>query len=197
MPVGFAISFSGRIASGKTTITQILGEVLGWPRVGFSDYLRHLLEECGNTSPTRAQLQDLGQSLVSDNPDQFCRNVLAFGGFVPGTNILLDGVRHANIQRQIATLVKPSRSILVHLMADDELVARRIEQRGASKQEFKRASSHSVEQGLQLLPAIADFTVDASQVSSRVISDCLDALGKAGVDHNTIAHARFCADQLL
>lgn len=196
MPTGFAISFSGRIASGKTTITQILAEVLGWPRVGFSDYLRFLLKERGNTSPTRMQLQDLGQSLVSADPDEFCRNVLTFGGFVPGANILLDGIRHVNIQRKMSTLVKPSRSILIHLMADDELVARRIEQRGASEKEFKRASSHPVEEGLQLLPAIADYTVDASQASSRVILDCLDALGKAGVDQDTIMHARLCADQL-
>lgn len=194
MSTGFVISFSGRIASGKTTITQILAKSLGWGRVGFSDYLRLILQERGNAAPTRAQLQDLGQSLVSADPDQFCRNVLAFGGFVPGANILLDGIRHPNIQRQIATLVKPSRSILIHLMADDELVARRVEQRGASEEEFKRASSHSVEEGLQLLPAIADYTVDASQAASRVILDCLDALGEAGVDQDKIEHARFSVD---
>jgi AAA domain-containing protein len=190
MPAGFAISFSGRIASGKTTITQSLAEMLGWPRAGFSDYLRFILKERGNNAPTREQLQDLGQSLVTADPDQFCRNVLGLGGFVPGGNILLDGIRHVDIQRRIASLVEPSRAILIHLAADDELVERRTEQRGASEEEFKRASSHPVEQDLQQsLPSIADYSIDASHALPIVISDCLEALEKAGVDQDTLAHA--------
>jgi AAA domain len=190
MPVGFAISFSGRIASGKTTITQSLSELLGWRRVGFSDYLRHVLKESGNTTPTREQLQDLGQSLVTADPDQFCRNVLLLGDFVPGGNILLDGIRHVDIQRRIARLVEPSRAILIHLAADDELVERRIEHRGASKKEFKRASSHPVERELQQsLPSIADYTVDAKGDLPVVISGCLEALDNAGVEQETLARA--------
>jgi hypothetical protein len=79
------------------------------------------------TRPTREQLQDLGQSLVTADPDQFCRNILCLGGFVPGGNILLDGIRHVDIQRRIVRLVEPSRAILIHLAADDELVERRVE----------------------------------------------------------------------
>jgi cytidylate kinase len=191
MPGGFVISFSGRIASGKTTITQSLAELLGWRRVGFSDYLRHLLKERGNIAPTREQLQDLGQSLVTADPDQFCRNVLVLGGFVPGANILLDGIRHVDIQRRIARLVEPSRAILIHLAADDELVERRIAQRGASEKELKRASSHPVEQDLQQsLPSIADYAVDAGHALPTVISGCLEALEKVGVDQEVLARAR-------
>jgi hypothetical protein len=191
MPAGFVISFSGRIASGKTTVTQTLAEMLGWPRVGFSDYLRHLLKERGNTLPTREQLQDLGQSLVMADPDQFCRKVLGLGGFLPGGNILLDGIRHVDIQRRIVGLVEPSRAILIHLAADDELVERRIERRGASENELKRAGSHPVEHDLlQSLPSMANYTVDAGRGLPIVISDCLETLEKAGVDRDTLSRAR-------
>jgi hypothetical protein len=191
VPSGFAISFSGRIASGKTTITHSLADLLEWRRVGFSDYLRHLLKERGNGAPSREQLQDLGQSLVAADPDQFCRNVLMFGGFVPGGNILLDGIRHVDIQRRIARLVKPSRAILIHLAADDELVEGRIEERGASEEEFKRASSHPVEQDLQRsLPSIADYAIDASRALPMVILECLEALENVGLDQRTLARAR-------
>ena len=63
----------------------------------------------GIIDPTREQLQDLGQSLVEADPDAFCRNVLANAGFVPGGNILLDGIRHVDVQRRVASIVKPSR----------------------------------------------------------------------------------------
>lgn len=115
MDCGFAISFSGRIGSGKTNISQGLAQVLCWPRTSFSDYLRNVMAGKGYTDPTRQQLQDLGQSLVEADPDAFCRNVLASVGFVPGGNILLDGIRHVDIQRRIASMVCPSCSVLIHL----------------------------------------------------------------------------------
>jgi dephospho-CoA kinase len=126
MASGFAISFSGRIASGKTRITHTLAQALGWPRTGFSDYLRVVMAAKGITEPSREQLQDFGQFLVESDPERFCRNVLANIGFIPGDNILLDGIRHADIQQRIAAIVKPSVAILIHLAADDDVVAKRV-----------------------------------------------------------------------
>ena len=191
MPIGFAISFSGRIASGKTTITQTLSDVLRWRRVGFSDYLRHVFEGQGSSDPTREQLQDLGQSLVAKDPDQFCRDVLALGGFSPGENIILDGIRHADIQSRLARLVKPSRAVLIHLAASGELARQRVEKRGASDEEFRRASEHAVEQDLlKSLPSCANHIVDAALPLLDVVSRCIDAMNVSGVDEDALAQAR-------
>ena len=191
MDDGFAISFSGRIASGKTNITETLARALGWTRTGFSDYLRVVMAMKGIIDPTREQLQDLGQSLVEADPDAFCRNVLANAGFVPGGNILLDGIRHVDVQRRVASIVKPSRAILIHLAADDAVVARRVQERGASEQEFRRASGHPVEKDLyRSLPEEADFVIDTSAPLETVLLTCLSALNGAGVDGRIINVAR-------
>ena len=83
MASGLAITFSGRIASGKTYVTQVLADVLAWPRASFSDYLRKVLAARGISDPDRKMLQDLGQSLVQSDPDTFCHNVIGQVAFVP------------------------------------------------------------------------------------------------------------------
>jgi len=171
--------------------THALAQALGWPRTGFSDYLRVLMMAKGIADPSREQLQDLGQSLVEGDPEKFCRDVLANIGFIPGRNILLDGIRHVDIQQRIAAVVKPSRAVLIHLAADDQVVAKRVQERGASEQEFRRAIGHPVERDLnRSLPEVADFVIDAGAPLKDVLLKCLTALGTAGVDGNVIQAAR-------
>jgi dephospho-CoA kinase len=190
MNTGIVISFSGRIASGKTQITHVLAKSLGWPRAGFSDYLRTLLVENG-TATSREALQNLGQSLVTADPDKFCRDVLAQGPFVPGGNLLLDGIRHADIQRRIEEMVRPSRAILIHLAAEDDIVAQRLRQRGTSEQEAERADRHQVERELrESLPELADFIVDTGQPVESVVLECLAILNNCGTDPELIERAR-------
>ena len=105
MSSGLVICFSGRIASGKTSITQTLSTALGWPRAGFGDYLRTRIAREGGVPNSREALQDLGQSLVDADPDGFCREVLKSGNFERGGYLLLDGIRHADIQSRAANVV--------------------------------------------------------------------------------------------
>jgi dephospho-CoA kinase len=188
---GFAISFSGRIASGKSQVTHELSQLLGWPRAGFSDYLRHILASQGIHEPTRGQLQDVGQSLVTTDPEKFCKDVLALVEFEPGGNLLLDGIRHVDIYRRVALLVQPSRPFLIHLAAPDDVISNRIRARGTSKEELRRAEEHVVERELcQSLPDIADHIIDTSQPPKTVILECLDALKRFSVDNLTLSNAK-------
>jgi dephospho-CoA kinase len=191
MTTGLVISFSGRIASGKTHITQLLARSLSWPRASFGDYLRVVLAERGIADPTREALQELGRSFVDADPNGFCRNVLAQVSFVPGGSILLDGIRHIDIQRRVEVMVRPSRAFLIHLAAEDDVVAQRVRRRGASEQEFRRADRHQVEGELrQSLPELADFVIDASLPVENVLSECLAVLENCGVDAELIERAR-------
>jgi dephospho-CoA kinase len=191
MASGLVISFSGRIGSGKTSITQQLARLLAWPRVGFSDYLRTILASTGEHEPTRETLQNFGQSLVASDPVGFCRSVLSQVNFVGGGNLLLDGVRHVEIQRSIETIVRPSRAVLIYLSATDEIVEQRVQGRGTGEAELRRAEGHQVEQDLRLsLPQIANYIVDASATTHEVISECLTAIETSGATKSLISDAR-------
>ena len=187
---GLVASFSGRIASGKTHITRMLADALQWPRTSFSDYLRAALAKQGDHDPSREALQDLGQTLVTSDPDQFCRDVFAQAGFTPGGNLLVDGVRHVDIQRRVARLAIPSHTCLIHLAAEDDVVAQRVREHGTSETEVRRAETHEVERDLAaLLPQIADAVIDAGQPVATVLAQCIGEMKRHGGDPAALARA--------
>lgn len=167
---GLVVCFSGRMTSGKSSVSNILSEVLDWRRVGFSDHLRERLVS-ENVEPTREALQDLGQRLVTEQPDEFCRAVLAMGQFAPGDNLLVDGIRHRDIYDRIARLVAPSRTILIYLAVSDDDIRARGNARDHDGTALLRADQHPVEAELKdTLPASADLVVDARQSLQEVLT---------------------------
>lgn len=190
MPTGLVICFSGRIGSGKSSVTESLAAALGWRRAGFGDYLRQRIVQEGGDPTSRQALQDLGQRLVDTDPDQFCRDVIAGVGFRPSEDLLLDGIRHLDIYRRVERLVAPSQARLIHLAADDEHVRDRVARREDGAADLARAESHRVESDLSMsLPSIADVTIDANLPLTVVLDRCVDALQVFGVAEALIQSA--------
>ncbi len=191
MSSGLVVCFSGRIGSGKTSITQILSTALGWPRAGFGDYLRARIAQEGGDPDSRQALQDLGQSLVDADPDGFCLDVLKSANFQPGGDLLLDGIRHVDIKNRITRLVAPSRTILIHLTVDDAELLKRIESRPRGTADLARAEKHRVESELvSSLPQFADRVVDATPALHALAGNLLSVIAEFGVEPSMIAQAR-------
>jgi hypothetical protein len=191
MSSGLVVCFSGRIGSGKTSITHVLSTALGWSRAGFGDYLRARIAREGGDPNSRQALQDLGQNLVDADPDGFCLDVLKSANFQPGGNLLLDGIRHVDIKNRITRLVAPSRSILIHLTLDDAELLKRIESRPQGSVDLPRAEKHRVESELtSSLPQIADRVVDASPSIHALAGNLLSVIAEFGVEPSVVARAR-------
>jgi dephospho-CoA kinase len=177
MSPGLVACFSGHIGSGKSSVTHVLAQALQWKRAGFGDYVRTRVREQGGNPDSREALQDLGQKLVESDPDAFCRAVLTSGGFSPGENFLLDGIRHVDIYRRVQRLVAPSRTVLIHLSVDEVKARRRVASRDGSVDDLERARAHRVEADVQeSLPAIADLIVDAAPTVDGVAAEILNAI---------------------
>jgi hypothetical protein len=117
---GLVVCFAGQIGSGKSSVSRRLGEALAWPRAAFGDYLRAELGRHGGDPESREQLQNLGQKLVDEDPSRFCSSVMSSSGFKPGGDLLLDGVRHVEIQRIAVELARPSQTKLIYLAAAED-----------------------------------------------------------------------------
>ena len=167
------VCFSGQIGSGKSSVSTAVAFALGWRRTGFGDYLRAEVERGGGDPTSREALQDLGQRLVEADAEAFCRSVLVAGGFTPGDDFLIDGVRHVEIFRILTRLAKPSIAHLLFLSADEAHRLERVRDR-ADKEDFARAATHRVEAELRdTLPALADVVINATQPFDDVVADCL------------------------
>jgi dephospho-CoA kinase len=167
------LCFSGQIGSGKSSVSTAVAEALGWRRTGFGDYLRSEISRLGGDPNDREALQNLGQNRVEDDPVSFCRNVLSDGGFMPGDDFVIDGVRHVRIFEILTEVGAPSQARLLFLGALDTTRVARVEAR-VDARDFARASTHRVEaETRDGLPQRADGIVNADQSLDHVVSDCL------------------------
>ena len=165
--------FSGQIGSGKSSVSAAVAAALGWRRTGFGDYLRAEIARGGGDSHSREALQDLGQRLVGADPEAFCRSVLAAGGFAPGDDFVVDGVRHVEIFRILGRVAAPSTARLIFLSANEAHRLGRVADR-LDKDDFARAATHRVEAELRNdLPTVADIVVDATRPFDDVVAYCI------------------------
>lgn len=168
------LCFSGQIGSGKSSVSTAVAEALGWRRTGFGDYLRGEIVRTGGDPDDRKALQDLGQGLVEADAAAFCRDVLAAGGFEPGDDYVIDGIRHVNIFEILRQAAAPSSAKLLFLGAGEVTRSGRVQIR-ADAADFARASAHRVEAELRdALPHRADAVIDADQPMEHVVRDCLE-----------------------
>lgn len=165
------VCFSGRIGSGKTSVTRAIAGRLGWRRAAFGDYLRDRIGREGGDAHNREDLQELGQRLVDTDAELFCRDVLAHAGYIQGESLLVDGIRHVAMYRLVKLLVAPVPSRLIHLSADSEHVRYRVDRRSGEANDFARADAHRVEAELVTdVPAAADAIVNGNQEFDAVLS---------------------------
>ena len=171
------VCFSGQIGSGKSSVSAAVSEALGWRRTGFGDFLRAEIARSGGDPASRQALQDLGQQRVDNDPEAFCRDVLSAGGFRPGDNFVIDGVRHVSIFRILRVLAAPFTARLLFLEASDAARTARVETR-SDHSDLERAATHRVESELgDALPEQADAVINANRPFDEVVKNCLTIIG--------------------
>ncbi len=109
----------------------------------------------------------------------FCREVLAAGGFVPGKDFVLDGVRHVEVLPHLARIAAPAELRLIFLKADAGLRSTRAGERSVEEaRDFNRAENHVVEVDMEEeLPSAAHAIVDGSLSEPDVIQRCIELIG--------------------
>ena len=172
---GLLVCFSGKIGSGKTSISRVVAKALGCGWTSFGGYLREQIAACGGDPDSRKTLQDLGQRRIEGDAESFCRDVLACGGFVAGGDFVLDGIRHVEVLPHLTRVAAPSAVRLIFLEADAELRSARVGARSdVARSDFARASGHVVEADLEArLPWLADAGVDGSLALAEAVEECM------------------------
>lgn len=165
------LAFAGGIASGKSTLSQAVAQSLGCPRVTFGGYVRTEAKRRG-VSDDRKTLQRIGEELVAQDAEGVCRAVLAQAAWLPGSALVVDGVRHVNIVDLLRRLVAPSGFRLVHVSASEQARSRRLVSRGGNKSELRTLDTHSTEKDVpDRLRELADLRVDGENPLEAVIDE--------------------------
>lgn len=172
------VCFSGKIGSGKTSAGAAVAKALACGYASFGDYLRDLVLNRGGDPDCRRTLQDLGHNLIEQDLELFCRNVLAQSNFVPGSDFVLDGVRHFQVLQHLDRIAAPSQMRLIFLEAKSELRESRVVRRSTRDgKDFARAGGHVVEADMEhSLPEAAHARIQASLPDHEVLRQCLQKI---------------------
>ena len=174
------VCFSGKIGSGKTSISRAVARWIECGRTSFGGYLRDEVARRGGDPDCRELLQDLGQRRIEQHVESFCKNVLAAGGFVPGENFVLDGIRHVDVLPPLVRIAAPSEVRLIFLEVGARLRSRRFGERSdRARGDFDRATGHVVEAGMDDgLPMVAHAIVDGSPAKQDVVEVCIGLIDR-------------------
>jgi hypothetical protein len=166
---GFVLGFASRMGSGRRELSKRFATALGLPRVSFGEYIRAEASRRG-LNQSREVLQDIGESLVRDDCEGFCQAVLDQANWKPGQSLIVDGIRHKQVEEILEVLVRPSILLIVFLDVGDRLRFTRLptadlfivngEEETFKPSEIERVEAHSTEAQLKrLLPSTADLVV--------------------------------------
>lgn len=168
------LGFSGRIGSGKTTLSQGVASALSWPIVSFGDFVRKKAISRG-LDCSRENLQKLGCIFLKDC-DNFCNNVLKDSGWINNQDIVVEGIRNVKIADALKRINHESEFFLVFIELDESEREVRIRTRNRERYEsIKIIEKHLTEfEVINSLPNIADFIVDGIQDKEIIISEIIN-----------------------
>jgi dephospho-CoA kinase len=162
------LALAGKIGSGKSTLAVRFAEIMGWSRASFGDYIRQVVRRRG-IQETREILQDIGDELISEDLGGFCRAVLEQANWTSGQPLVIDGIRHAEINNRLRRLVAPQKYVLVYVSVDEQTRKERLRKRlrleGVNEHELvERVEIHPTEEQVKnILPLIADYKLDGTE----------------------------------
>jgi transcriptional regulator with XRE-family HTH domain/Zn-dependent peptidase ImmA (M78 family)/cytidylate kinase len=173
------LAFSGKIASGKSTLSAEVARALDWKRASFGDYVRGVAKSQG-LEPSREVLQDLGESLAK-TPEEFCKAMLAHFGWQSGEPVVIDGVRHREVMEALRRVVAPLEVRLVFVDAADEQRLKRFVREGdVNPGRMPQIEKHSTEKQVStVLPDIADLRVSAGEDLDEVVREIVNWVHQA------------------
>ena len=168
---GTVVTLSGAIGTRRSDIATALSDRLGWQRVKFSGYIKSTLEAGGGDPEDRRLQQKLGKQLVQTDVRGFVAGVLAQAeGWTAGGNLIVDGLRHAEVRLALLAAIDPSVLHYVHVEVDEVTRQDTAETvRGIQERLLYRYDQDLTEAQLpRILPAYADQIVDGSLPATMV-----------------------------
>ncbi|WP_426178473.1 hypothetical protein [Pseudomonas sp. TWRC1-2] len=164
---------SGPMASGKTSVSAVLQEILGFVPISSGSFLRAQLA-ARNEPLDRYHLQELGDSLDRATDFSWLIESVASPAFEarPGVDSwLLDAVRKPR-QVELFRLRFANDVRHVHIVAPEFLLEQRYVDRGLGDlEEYRRSILHPNEQSARSLAGFADKILDTNEHTPLEIAD--------------------------
>jgi adenylate kinase family enzyme len=170
------VALCGPSRSGKSTLARHLAEKTGAAFISFGEFVRsEFAQSAPGVLPTRRELQDFGQSLVSSDPKGFLERALSAQPAPPRAVLVLDGLRHVRLLVLLREQYPESKIRVIFVEAGLHERAQR--SYPITVEELSRSDSHEVEDDASRLRNQADLVVP-TEVGQAQSLELLDSWAK-------------------
>lgn len=174
--------FAGRTGSGKTSISKPFAESNGLPWTSFGNVVRGEAARLGLSTSEKRVLQGVGQELVVNEPERFCKLVFQSLRTKVGVVGVLDGLRHKRILERLIAGKGDDVIKLIFVDVDEKIRYERLRvNRGWSVEQCRVYDNDPTEWELDSqLRGLADLVVDNNQSVEASLSQINDWLAHSG-----------------
>lgn len=151
--------FSGKIASGKTTISTALSNYLGIKRYTISDYLQNYADIYYNGNHSRDVLQKIGDIKRKEGYKKFCIDFLTFIKYEENMSFIIDGIRTLEFLKEMKLCLINEKVIHIFINIDEKIRFERMMKRNSQDQLYFH---HHTESYSKELMVAADIVVNSS-----------------------------------
>jgi Fic family protein len=157
---------SGAKGAYTSALSEVLAEILAWKHARFSDFIRGEAAASGESPEDTRVLQRIGQHLVEKQLTYFVTSVLNTAGWRSGDDLVLDGLRHADVFRELKRQVDGSCDIRVaHVaLADKAERADRVKRsEGVTDDQFRIYDQDATETQVEETPVYAHLELNGAE----------------------------------
>lgn len=174
-----AVGFSGKIKSGKTTISQRVADQFGTKRASFGDFVRSICLSKQLNVASRDVLQAVGEATINEQGwPKFCASLLEFSDWEPNNPIVIDGIRHTEALHHLRVLLAPLQLVLVYVDVSQAIQDDRFTSLDGSTS-LQTAMLHSTERDVESsLKDAADLVVSGVCEVDHTVSEINEFLSE-------------------
>jgi adenylate kinase family enzyme len=175
------ICISGKVASGKTTLSKKISEIIGCNHFSVSDYLKSIAKMQRNDIIDRPLLQKLGEECINKGWDKFANDFLSFINYKNKKYIIIDGIRHVEFYKSLYQ-ISSKLSVLIYIEINDKVLLNRLLLRGEENIDY----SHIAEGNLSNIKDISDYILNADDKDVEVLAK--ELLEKLNLDVHALGN---------
>ncbi len=169
--VKVVIGVTGKIGSGKTSISNYLQEKYHFSEYQFSQILSDVLERL-HLKKSRENFQKLGFLLRKEWPEVIVDALEKDMGEGKKKLVVIDGIRYAN---ELEMLKKFEKNILISVEAPTEVRYERCRKRGEKEEdsisfeEFLASEKRETEKGIEGVSQLADYHLENKESKEELL----------------------------
>lgn len=175
-PSGLVLAFAGQLGSHRSEISERVAQKLEWPRASFGNLVESYARDLGVDPNDIPALQKLGQDLVQTDVEGFVKRLIESVNFERGEDLVVDGLRHAEVRLALSRQVDPSRLRTIYLsVPTEDRLATAAQRYSLDERVILRYDQDLTEAQLfRIIPAYADFHIDGTDPISLSVKKVLD-----------------------